>query len=197
MHLSLRYNLDPTPRLGLRIRLGHCPLCSITVGLREISRREREQRPSVAVSHAPTVRPRGPAVFKCGWPRAASHTAPAARRQALSVGRVLLFVNLIVVLYLAVGPINGGLPFPALLVFVTLNVLLNIGNPARVSFDSCTLARAIYDATLLFVVFCNNFGAGVSHTGPITTPTILLDALNIIVATNVANMFTRFILNFS
>lgn len=85
---------------------------------------------------------------------------------------------------------SSHLNVPVLIVFLTVNVLTKISNINNVPFSGCPFTCVMDGLTLTVVLLSNKVHARTDSFHITLKPTLSLTALNILVASNLANVVT-------
>ena len=69
------------------------------------------------------------------------------------MNQILLFIGLVIILCLTIKPVGKKLPFPTLLIFIALGMLLGVNGPAHIDFSDYALTETVCSTALLFIMF--------------------------------------------
>ena len=67
------------------------------------------------------------------------------------MNQILLFIGLVIILCLTIKPVGKKLPFPTLLIFIALGMLLGVNGPAHIDFSDYALTETACSTALLFI----------------------------------------------
>ena len=73
------------------------------------------------------------------------------------MNQILLFIGLVIILCLTIKPVGKKLPFPTLLIFIALGMLLGVNGPAHIDFSDYALTETVCSTALLFIMFYGGF----------------------------------------
>ena len=59
------------------------------------------------------------------------------------MNQILLFIGLVIILCLTIKPVGKKLPFPTLLIFIALGMLLGVNGPAHIDFSDYALTETV------------------------------------------------------
>ena len=79
------------------------------------------------------------------------------------MNQILLFIGLVIILCLTIKPVGKKLPFPTLLIFIALGMLLGVNGPTHIDFSDYALTETVCSTALLFIMF---YGVIVEETEP-------------------------------
>ena len=68
------------------------------------------------------------------------------------MNQILLFIGLVIILCLTIKPVGKKLPFPTLLIFIALGMLLGVNGPAHIDFSDYALTETVCSTALLFIM---------------------------------------------
>ena len=71
------------------------------------------------------------------------------------MNQILLFIGLVIILCLTIKPVGKKLPFPTLLIFIALGMLLGVNGPAHIDFSDYALTETVCSTALLFIMACS------------------------------------------
>ena len=98
------------------------------------------------------------------------------------MNQILLFIGLVIILCLTIKPVGKKLPFPTLLIFIALGMLLGVNGPAHIDFSDYALTETVCSTALLFIMFYGGFGTnsepGQACGGEGRHPLLLRDRLH-------------------
>lgn len=57
------------------------------------------------------------------------------------MNQILLFIGLVIILCLTIKPVGKKLPFPTLLIFIALGMLLGVNGPTHIDFSDYALTE--------------------------------------------------------
>ena len=83
------------------------------------------------------------------------------------MNQILLFIGLVIILCLTIKPVGKKLPFPTLLIFIALGMLLGVNGPAHIDFSDYALTETVCSTALLFIMFYGGFGTNWSQAKPV------------------------------
>lgn len=93
------------------------------------------------------------------------------------MNQILLFIGLVIILCLTIKPVGKKLPFPTLLIFIALGMLLGVNGPAHIDFSDYALTETVCSTALLFIMFYGGFNTNIDRAKPVATPAVLLSTL--------------------
>ncbi len=80
------------------------------------------------------------------------------------MNQILLFIGLVIILCLTIKPVGKKLPFPTLLIFIALGMLLGVNGPAHIDFSDYALTETVCSTALLFIMFYGGFNTANPHS---------------------------------
>ena len=83
------------------------------------------------------------------------------------MNQILLFIGLVIILCLTIKPVGKKLPFPTLLIFIALGMLLGVNGPAHIDFSDYALTETVCSTALLFIMFYGGFNTNIDRAKPI------------------------------
>ena len=96
------------------------------------------------------------------------------------MNQILLFIGLVIILCLTIKPVGKKLPFPTLLIFIALGMLLGVNGPAHIDFSDYALTETVCSTALLFIMFYGGFNTNIDRAKPVAIPAVLLSTLGVI-----------------
>ena len=112
------------------------------------------------------------------------------------MNQILLFIGLVIILCLTIKPVGKKLPFPTLLIFIVLGMLLGVNGPARIDFSDYALTETVCSTALLFIMFYGGFNTNIDRAKPVTAPAVLLSTLGVVATAGITGAFAHFVLGF-
>lgn len=112
------------------------------------------------------------------------------------MNQILLFIGLVIILCLTIKPVGKKLPFPTLLIFIALGMLLGVNGPAHIDFSDYTLTETVCSTALLFIMFYGGFNTNIDRAKPVAAPAVLLSTLGVIATAGITGAFAHFALGF-
>ena len=91
------------------------------------------------------------------------------------MNQILLFIGLVIILCLTIKPVGKKLPFPTLLIFIALGLLLGVNGPAHIDFSDYALTETVCSTALLFIMFYGGFNTNIDRAKPVAVPAVLPD----------------------
>ncbi len=88
------------------------------------------------------------------------------------------------------------LPFPTLLIFIALGMLLGVNGPAHIDFSDYALTETVCSTALLFIMFYGGFNTNIDRAKPVAVPAVLLSTLGVVITAGITGVFARFALGF-
>lgn len=82
------------------------------------------------------------------------------------MNQILLFIGLVIILCLTIKPVGKKLPFPTLLIFIALGMLLGVNGPAHIDFSDYALTETVCSTALLFIMFYGGFNTNIDRARP-------------------------------
>ena len=110
--------------------------------------------------------------------------------------QILLFIGLVIILCLTIKPVGKKLPFPTLLIFIALGMLLGVNGPAHIDFSDYALTETVCSTALLFIMFYGGFNTNIDRAKPVAAPAVLLSTLGVIATAGITGVFAHFALGF-
>ena len=89
------------------------------------------------------------------------------------MNQILLFIGLVIILCLTIKPVGKKLPFPTLLIFIALGMLLGVNGPAHIDFSDYALTETVCSTALLFIMFYGGFNTNIDRAKPVAAPAVL------------------------
>ena len=83
------------------------------------------------------------------------------------MNQILLFIGLVIILCLTIKPVGKKLPFPTLLIFIALGMLLGVNGPAHIDFSDYALTETVCSTALLFIMFYGGFNTNIDRAKPL------------------------------
>lgn len=112
------------------------------------------------------------------------------------MNQILLFIGLVIILCLTIKPVGKKLPFPTLLIFIALGMLLGINGPAHIDFSDYALTETVCSTALLFIMFYGGFNTNIDRAKPVAVPAVLLSTLGVVITAGITGAFAHFALGF-
>lgn len=112
------------------------------------------------------------------------------------MNQILLFIGLVIILCLTIKPVGKKLPFPTLLIFIVLGMLLGVNGPARIDFSDYALTETVCSTALLFIMFYGGFNTNIDRAKPVAVPAVLLSTLGVVITAGITGAFAHFVLGF-
>ena len=112
------------------------------------------------------------------------------------MNQILLFIGLVIILCLTIKPVGKKLPFPTLLIFIALGMLLGVNGPAHIDFSDYALTETVCSTALLFIMFYGGFNTNIDRAKPVAAPAVLLSTLGVIATAGITGVFAHFALGF-
>ena len=82
------------------------------------------------------------------------------------MNQILLFIGLVIILCLTIKPVGKKLPFPTLLIFIALGMLLGVNGPTHIDFSDYALTETVCSTALLFIMFYGGFNTNIDRAKP-------------------------------
>ncbi len=112
------------------------------------------------------------------------------------MNQILLFIGLVIILCLTIKPVGKKLPFPTLLIFIALGMLLGVNGPAHIDFSDYALTETVCSTALLFIMFYGGFNTNIDRAKPVAVPAVLLSTLGVVITAGITGAFAHFVLGF-
>ena len=112
------------------------------------------------------------------------------------MNQILLFIGLVIILCLTIKPVGKKLPFPTLLIFIALGMLLGVNGPAHIDFSDYALTETVCSTALLFIMFYGGFNTNIDRAKPVAAPAVLLSTLGVVITAGITGAFAHFVLGF-
>ena len=112
------------------------------------------------------------------------------------MNQILLFIGLVIILCLTIKPVGKKLPFPTLLIFIALGMLLGVNGPAHIDFSDYALTETVCSTALLFIMFYGGFNTNIDRAKPVAVPAVLLSTLGVVITAGITGAFAHFALGF-
>ena len=112
------------------------------------------------------------------------------------MNQILLFIGLVIILCLTIKPVGKKLPFPTLLIFIALGMLLGVNGPAHIEFSDYALTETVCSTALLFIMFYGGFNTNIDRAKPVAVPAVLLSTLGVVITAGITGAFAHFVLGF-
>ena len=112
------------------------------------------------------------------------------------MNQILLFIGLVIILCLTIKPVGKRLPFPILLIFIALGMLLGVNGPAHIDFSDYALTETVCSTALLFIMFYGGFNTNIDRAKPVAVPAVLLSTLGVVITAGITGVFAHFVLGF-
>ena len=112
------------------------------------------------------------------------------------MNQILLFIGLVIILCLTIKPVGKKLPFPTLLIFIALGMLLGVNGPAHIDFNDYALTETVCSTALLFIMFYGGFNTNIDRAKPVAAPAVLLSTLGVVITAGITGAFAHFALGF-
>ena len=110
------------------------------------------------------------------------------------MNQILLFIGLVIILCLTIKPVGKKLPFPTLLIFIALGMLLGVNGPAHIDFSDYALSETVCSTALLFIMFYGGFGTSMREAHPVAVQSFLLSTLGVAMTAGLVGVFAHFAL---
>ena len=124
------------------------------------------------------------------------HATQTTQERTLSMNQILLFIGLVIILCLTIKPVGKKLPFPTLLIFIALGMLLGVNGPAHIDFSDYALTETVCSTALLFIMFYGGFNTNIDRAKPVAAPAVLLSTLGVVITAGITGVFAHFALGF-
>ena len=105
------------------------------------------------------------------------------------MNQILLFIGLVIILCLTIKPVGKKLPFPTLLIFIALGMLLGVNGPAHIDFSDYALTETVCSTALLFIMFYGGFNTNIDRAKPVAAPAVLLSTLGVVITAGITGVF--------
>lgn len=112
------------------------------------------------------------------------------------MNQILLFIGLVIILCLTIKPVGKKLPFPTLLIFIALGMLLGVNGPTHIDFSDYALTETVCSTALLFIMFYGGFNTNIDRAKPVAAPAVLLSTLGVVITAGITGVFAHFVLGF-
>ena len=112
------------------------------------------------------------------------------------MNQILLFIGLVIILCLTIKPVGKKLPFPTLLIFIALGMLLGVNGPTHIDFSDYALTETVCSTALLFIMFYGGFNTNIDRAKPVAVPAVLLSTLGVVITAGITGVFAHFVLGF-
>ena len=112
------------------------------------------------------------------------------------MNQILLFIGLVIILCLTIKPVGKKLPFPTLLIFIALGMLLGVNGLAHIDFNDYALTETVCSTALLFIMFYGGFNTNIDRAKPVAVPAVLLSTLGVVITAGITGSFAHFALGF-
>ena len=112
------------------------------------------------------------------------------------MNQILLFIGLVIILCLTIKPVGKKLPFPTLLIFIALGMLLGVNGPTHIDFSDYALTETVCSTALLFIMFYGGFNTNIDRAKPVAAPAVLLSTLGVVITAGITGVFAHFALGF-
>lgn len=97
---------------------------------------------------------------------------------------------------LTIKPVGKKLPFPTLLIFIALGMLLSVNGPAHIDFNDYALTETVCSTALLFIMFYGGFNTNIDRAKPVAAPAVLLSTLGVVITAGITGVFAHLVLGF-
>lgn len=144
----------------------------------------------------PAIRPHKPTIFGYKLPQTTDRATPTTQERTLPMNQILLFIGLVIILCLTIKPVGKKLPFPTLLIFIALGMLLGVNGPAHIDFSDYALTETVCSTALLFIMFYGGFNTNIDRAKPVAAPAVLLSTLGVVITAGITGVFAHFVLGF-
>ena len=104
------------------------------------------------------------------------------------MNQILLFIGLVIILCLTIKPVGKKLPFPTLLIFIALGMLLGVNGPAHIDFSDYALTETVCSTALLFIMFYGGFNTNIDRAKPVAAPAVLLSTLGVVITAGITGV---------
>lgn len=108
--------------------------------------------------------------------------------------KLLLFIGIVIIVCLALKPVGRKLPFPTLLIFIALGMLLGVDGPLRIDFSDYALTENVCATALLFIMFYGGFNTNIDRARPVVVPAVLLSTVGVLVTAGLTGVFAHYVL---
>ena len=150
----------------------------------------------MTISRAPAIQPHKPTIFGYKYPQTADRATPTTQERTPSMNQILLFIGLVIILCLTIKPVGKKLPFPTLLIFIALGMLLGVNGPTHIDFSDYALTETVCSTALLFIMFYGGFNTNIDRAKPVAAPAVLLSTLGVVITAGITGVFAHFVLGF-
>ena len=150
----------------------------------------------MTISRTPAIQPHKPTIFGYKQPQTTNRATPTTQERTPSMNQILLFIGLVIILCLTIKPVGKKLPFPTLLIFIALGMLLGVNGPAHIDFSDYALTETVCSTALLFIMFYGGFNTNIDRAKPVAAPAVLLSTLGVIATAGITGVFAHFALGF-
>lgn len=150
----------------------------------------------MTISRTPAIQPYKPTIFGYKQPQTTDCATPTTQERTLSMNQILLFIGLVIILCLTIKPVGKKLPFPTLLIFIALGMLLGVNGPAHIDFSDYALTETVCSTALLFIMFYGGFNTNIDRAKPVAVPAVLLSTLGVVITAGITGVFAHFVLGF-
>ena len=142
------------------------------------------------------VQAHNPTIFGYKYAQRTDRATPTTQERTLSMNQILLFIGLVIILCLTIKPVGKKLPFPTLLIFIALGMLLGVNGPAHIDFSDYGLTETVCSTALLFIMFYGGFNTNIDRAKPVAIPAVLLSTLGVVITAGITGVFAHFVLGF-
>lgn len=110
------------------------------------------------------------------------------------MNQLLLFIGIVIIACLALKPVGKRLPFPTILIFIALGMLLGVNGPLRIDFNDYALTENVCCTALLFIMFYGGFNTNIDRAKPVAVPAVLLSTAGVLITAGLTGAFAHFAL---
>lgn len=88
------------------------------------------------------------------------------------------------------------LPFPTLLIFIALGMLLGVNGRRLSTLATMRSPETVCSTALLFIMFYGGFNTNIDRAKPVAVPAVLLSTLGVVITAGITGVFAHFALGF-
>ena len=107
------------------------------------------------------------------------------------MNQLLLFIGIVIIACLALKPVGKRLPFPTILIFIALGMLLGVNGPLRIDFSDYALTENVCCTALLFIMFYGGFNTNIDRAKPVAVPAVLLSTVGVLITAGLTGAFAH------
>lgn len=148
----------------------------------------------MTISRTPAIQPYKPTIFGYKQAQTTDRATPTTQERTPSMNQILLFIGLVIILCLTIKPVGKKLPFPTLLIFIALGMLLGVNGPTHIDFSDYALTETACSTALLFIMFYGGFNTNIDRAKPVAAPAVLLSTLGVVITAGITGVFAHFAL---